>query len=134
MTRRRDYLPDVDGRVRVYDTRRPPARGRRRIVSPANKDRPNTVAPVAGATLLLDHVCVAIVDPSQFAFNLYSDLLISGQTDTSWPTDSSALRCRCRLARQEDARLLETWLILEISQPLPTLPLAREPSVPSSWN
>jgi len=82
-------LPALDEyEVRVYDTKR----GRRlvaavKIVSPANKDRPeHRRAFVAKcAALLQNHVCVAIVDlVTTRTSNLYRDLMeLLGQTDPS---------------------------------------------------
>lgn len=124
-------LPDVDEyEVRVYDTKR----GRRlvaavEIVSPSNKDRPeHRRAFVAKcATLLRDHVCVAIVDlVTTRNSNLYGELLeLLGHTDPSLgPEPSPVYAVACRWARNEDARVLETWAHpLALGGPLPTLPL-----------
>jgi len=124
-------LPYMDEyEVRIYDARR-----RRRlvaaveIVSPSNKDRPeHRRAFVAKcATLLRDHVCVAIVDlVTTRASNLYRDLMdLVGQTDPSLDDGPPPLYAvACRWARNEDAWLLETWAHpLELGRPLPTLPL-----------
>ena len=124
-------LPYMDEyEVRIYDAKR----GRRlvaavEIVSPSNKDRPeHRRAFVAKcATLLQDHVCVAIVDlVTTRASNLYRDLMdLVGQTDPSLADGPPPLYAvACRRARKEDAWLLETWAHpLEIGRPLPTLPL-----------
>jgi Protein of unknown function (DUF4058) len=123
--------PDMDEyEVRVYDIKR----GRRlvaavEIVSPANKDRPeHRRAFVAKcATLLRDHVCIALVDlvttrPS----NLYRDLLdFFDQADPSLADDPPSLYAvACRWSRKENTGLLETWAHpLALGRPLPTLPL-----------
>jgi hypothetical protein len=124
-------LPDVDEyEVRVYDTKA----GRRlvaavEIVSPANKDRPeHRRAFIAKcAALLLDNVCVAIVDlVTTRTANLYSDLIeLLGVADPSLPEEPPPLYAvACRWNRKGNAWLLETWLhLLEIGRPLPTLPL-----------
>ena len=124
-------LPDLDEyEVRVYDAKA----GRRlvaavEIVSPANKDRPeHRRAFVAKcAALLLDNVCVAIVDVvTTRTANLYSDLIeLLGVADPSLPEEPPPLYAvTCRWNRKEDAWLLETWShLLEIGRPLPTLPL-----------
>jgi hypothetical protein len=124
-------LPNVDEyEVRVYDTRS----GRRlvaavEIVSPSNKDRPeHRRAFVAKcATLIQNHVCVAIVDlVTTRSSNLYSDLLeLLGQTDPSLTKEPSPLyAASCRSVRTGDAWQLETWMYpLALGQPLPTLPL-----------
>jgi hypothetical protein len=133
-------LPDLDEyEVRVYDTRP----GRRlvaavELVSPANKDRPeHRRACVAKcAALLLDNVCVAIVDlVTTRTANLYSDLIdLLGVTDPSLPDEPTPLYAVARRwARTADASLLEAWSHpLEIGRPLPTLPLwlAETVSVP----
>ena len=124
-------LSDLDEyAVRVYDTKA----GRRlvaavELVSPANKDRPeHRRAFVAKcAALLLDNVCVAIVDVvTTRTANLYGDLVeFLGVADPSLPEEPTPLyAAACRRSRREEARLLETWShLLEIGRPLPTLPL-----------
>jgi hypothetical protein len=124
-------LPDQDEyEVRVYDTRR-----HRRlvaaveIVSPANKDRPDTrgvfVATCIG--LLRQHVSVAIVDlVTTRHFNLYSDLLeLLGQSDPSLAPKAPPLYASaCRWRRDAGSWRLETWAhTLGVGRPLPTLPL-----------
>ncbi|CAN5905577.1 hypothetical protein BH23PLA1_BH23PLA1_09750 [soil metagenome] len=116
--------------VRVYDTKS----GRRlvaavEIVSPSNKDWPeNRRAFVARcAALLLEHVCVAIVDlVTTRSFNLYGDLMeLLGPPDPTLAEGPPPLYAvACRWASKGDQRLLETWSHpLAIGQPLPTLPL-----------
>jgi hypothetical protein len=124
-------LPDVDEyEVRVYDAQR----GRRlvaaiEIVSPANKDRPeHRRAFVAKwAALLLDQVCIVIVDlVTTRTSNLYSDLMDHfGKTDPSLPNVPPPIYAvACRWIRNEVAWQFETWShSLAIGQPLPTLPL-----------
>ncbi len=124
-------LPDVDEyEVLVYDTRA----GRRlvaavEIVSPANKDRPeHRRAFVAKcATLILDNVCVAIVDlVTTRKANLYRDLIdLIGVADPALPDEPPPIyAAACRWNRREDGWLFETWShFLEIGRPLPTLPL-----------
>jgi hypothetical protein len=116
--------------VRVYDTES----GRRlvaavEIVSPSNKDRPETRRAFVAkcAALLLNNVCVAIVDlVTTRTANLYGDLLeLLGQTDPSLANGSSPIYAvSCRWARPADIWLLETWMHpLVLGRPLPTLPL-----------
>jgi hypothetical protein len=124
-------LPDLDEyEVRVYDTRR----GRRllaavEIVSPAHKDRPEQRRAFVTkcAALLLNRVCVAIVDlVTTRNFNLYSDLMeFFDRTDPSLADEPPSLYgVACRWVKREEAGLLETWSHpLAIGQPLPTLPL-----------
>jgi hypothetical protein len=126
-------LPDADEyEVRVYDT----VSGRRlvaavELVSPANKDRPeHRRAFVAKcATLLQNHVCVAIVDlVTTRSSNLYGELLeLFGQIDpdlTDIPPPLYAVSSRWALAPSVKNWLLETWLHpLSVGQSLPTLPL-----------
>jgi hypothetical protein len=124
-------LPDQDEyEVRVYDTRR-----HRRlvaaveIVSPANKDRPETrrVFVAKCAALLQQHVSVAIVDlVTTRQFNLYGDLLdLIGRADPSLAPEAPPLyAAACRWRRGADSWCLETWAHpLAVGQPLPTLPL-----------
>ncbi len=124
-------LPGQDEyEVRIYDTRR----GRRlvaavEIVSPSNKDRPeNRRAFVAKcATLLQEHVCVAIVDlVTSRSSNLYRDLLDHlGQADPSLTDEPPPIYAvACRWIRTGDIRRFESWAHpLALGQPLPTLPL-----------
>ena len=124
-------LPAMDEcAVRVYDTKS----GRRLvaavgIVSPANKDRPETRRAFVAkcAALLQSLVCVAIVDlVTTRTFNLYGDLMeLFGEIDPSLANGSPALYAvSCRWASSGDAWLLETWThSLALGRPLPTLPL-----------
>jgi hypothetical protein len=124
-------LPDYDEyEVRIYDANR-----RRRlvaaieIVSPANKDRPEsrTVFVAKCAALLQKGVAVSIVDiVSIRRFNLYVELLtMIGHSD---PTLSDppphVYAAACRWVRREKRAILEAWShAMEIGLPLPTLPL-----------
>jgi hypothetical protein len=123
--------PDVDEyEVRVYDL----ARGRRlvaavELVSPSNKDRPDTRRSFVAkcAALLQQQVSVAIVDVvTSRDFSLYAELLnFLGRADsslTSPPKKIYAVTCRGTLPRNR--WLLEAWhRPLSIGQPLPDLPL-----------
>lgn len=124
-------LPEQDEyEVRVYDTKR-----HRRlvaaveIVSPANKDRPETrrAFVVKCAALLQQHVSVAVVDlVTTRQFNLYGDLLdLIGQADPSLAPEAPPLyAAACRGARERDAWHFRAWTHpLAIGRPLPTLPL-----------
>jgi hypothetical protein len=125
-------LPDQDEyEVRVYDARH----GRRlvaaiEIVSPANKDRPESrrafVAKVAA--LLQRDVSVSLVDLVTIRqFNLYADLLeLIGRTDPVLGQEPTALysvtvRGRRRLRQRP---LLDAWFYpMNLGQALPTLPI-----------
>jgi hypothetical protein len=124
-------LPDQDAyEVRVYDTKR-----RRRlvaaveIVSPANKDRPESRRAFVTkcAALLQQRVSVAIVDLVTIRqFNLYGDLLDwIGQPDPALAPEAPPLyAAACRWTRRDDAWRFQTWADpLALGQPLPTLPL-----------
>jgi Protein of unknown function (DUF4058) len=125
-------LPDQDEyEVRVYDARH----GRRlvaaiEIVSPANKDRPESrrafVAKVA--TLLQRGVSVSIVDVVTIRhFNLYLDLLeLIGGSDPLLGTEPPALYAVTARGRKRagERTLLDTWFdLMAVGQPLPTLPI-----------
>lgn len=123
-------LADLDEyEVRVYDTRR----ARRlvaavEIVSPANKDRPESRKAFVAkcASLLQDRVCLAIVDVvTTRAANLYGELMDHfGQVDPSPAGSDPISAVACRMARVKDAWHLETWAHpLTIGGALPTLPL-----------
>jgi Protein of unknown function (DUF4058) len=99
------------------------------IVSPANKDRPDSrqifVAKCAG--LLQKAVCVSIVDLVTIRqFNLYSDLLaLIGRSDPTFsPTPPPIYAATCRMRAVDRKTRLESWShALAIGQPLPTLPI-----------
>src|SRR5262245_37120056 len=124
-------LPDVDEyEVQIYDM----SRGRRlvaaiELVSPANKERPETRRAFVTkcAALLQQQVSVMIVDVVTVReFNLYAELLtFLGRTDPSLPnppTSIYAVSCRGTIPRKRWQ--FEAWYRpLVIGQPLPALPL-----------
>ena len=124
-------LPDQYAyEVRVFDT----WRDRRlvaavEIVSPANKDRPDSRREFVTkcAALLQQRVSVAIVDlVTTRQFNLYGDLLaLIGQADPALAPEPPPLyAAACRWTRRDDAWHFESWTHpLALGQPLPTLPL-----------
>jgi hypothetical protein len=99
------------------------------IVSPANKDRPDSRQMFVAkcVTLLQKRVCVSIVDLVTIRHaNLYVDLMaLIGCSDPSFPTDPPsiyAVTCRKRTVSQRTR--LETWShVLAVGQPLPALPI-----------
>jgi len=99
------------------------------IVSPANKDRPETRQAFVTkcAALVQKRVCVSIVDLVTIRkFNLYCELLdLFGQTDPAFasaPPATYAVTCRDRHVRKR--RRFETWAYpLVVGQPLPVLPI-----------
>lgn len=124
-------IPDVDEyEVRVYDV----ARERRlvaavELVSPGNKDRPETRKAFVTkcAALLQEQVSVAIVDlVTTRDSNLYSALLeFIGQKDPSVaspPSNIYAVSCRWSMPRQR-RQYVAYHQPLVFGQPLPTLPL-----------
>jgi hypothetical protein len=125
-------LPEQDEyEVRVYDARH----GRRlvaaiEIVSPANKDRPESRRALVAklATLLQRDVCVSVVDVVTIRqFNLYAELLeLAGRADPmlgAEPTPLYAVTVRGR-KRIQQRPLLDTWFYpMTLGQPLPPLPL-----------
>jgi hypothetical protein len=124
-------LPNQDVyEVRIYDSRR----NRRlvaaiEIVSPSNKDRPETRGTfVSKVTALLKHdICVSIVDVvSTSDLNLYADLMsFLESTDPvlgDEPPPMYAVTVRMRYEGRR--RLMDNWYHpLAIGQPLPTLPI-----------
>ncbi|MCB9941196.1 MAG: DUF4058 family protein [Planctomycetaceae bacterium] len=99
------------------------------IVSPANKDRPETRQAFVTkcAALLQNGVCVSIVDlVTTRNFNLYCELLnVFCQSDPAFaeaPPATYAVTCRGRQDRQRPG--FETWAYpLVVGQPLPVLPV-----------
>ncbi|HSG70611.1 MAG TPA: DUF4058 family protein [Planctomycetaceae bacterium] len=124
-------LPNQDVyEVRIFDSRR----NRRlvaaiEIVSPSNKDRPETRGTFVSkvAALLKHDVCVSIVDVvSTSQFNLYAELMNFLESsdpalgDTSPPMYAVTVRMRYEGRR----RMLDTWYHpLSVGRPLPTLPI-----------
>ncbi len=116
--------------VRVYDVER-----ERRlvaaveIVSPANKDRPESRRAFVAKTvaLLQQGVCVSLVDLVTVRhFNLYADLLdLIDRRDPALgaePPATYAATCRGRTGERKP--LLDVWYApLIVGQPLPGLPL-----------
>jgi hypothetical protein len=99
------------------------------IVSPGNKDRPETRRGFVAkcAALLQAKVCVSIVDiVINWNFNLYADVLeMIDRTDPAFgpePAPAYALTCRGRKVGEKPR--LEIWVYpLAHSQALPTLPI-----------
>jgi hypothetical protein len=128
-------LPDQDEyEVRVYNTeheRRLVAAVE--IVSPANKDRPESrrLFVAKCAALLRQDVSVAIIDVVTIrAFNLYAELLeFIGQTDPALvpeppPLYAAACRWTSEAGSPRPRPRLQTWAYPPaVGQPLPTLPL-----------
>jgi hypothetical protein len=124
-------LPQQDVyEVRIYDSRR----NRRlvaaiEIVSPSNKDRPETRGTFVSkaAALLKQDVCVSIVDVVGTSdFNLYSELLsfmeCSDPALGDMPPPMYAVTLRLRYEGQR--RPMDNWYHpLAIGQPLPTVPV-----------
>jgi hypothetical protein len=117
--------------VRIYDVER----GRQlvaaiEIVSPSNKDRPDTRELFVGkvASLLQQGVCVSLVDlVSIRQANLYADLLrLLGRTDPALATQAPDLYAVTLRSRKPPNRrqLLDAWFYpMIVGQPLPTLPI-----------
>jgi hypothetical protein len=116
--------------VRVYDTEL----GQRlvaaiEIVSPANKDRPESRRAFVAkcAALLHEGVCVAIVDlVTTRTSNLYRELMeFLGRPDDSFPTGAPSLYAvAIRWSSRVDRGIFEAWVnSLAVARPLPTLPL-----------
>ena len=123
--------------VRIYDVER----GRQlvaaiEIVSPSNKDRPDTREVFIGkvVSLLQQGVCVSLVDlVSVRQANLYVDLLnLLGRADPSLGTTPPQLYAVTLRARKPPKRrqLLDAWFYpMIVGQPLPTLPIWLTPDL-----
>ncbi len=125
-------LPDQhEYEVLVYDQ----DRGRTlvavvEIVSPANKDRPESRRAFVAkcAALLQQQVCVSVVDlVTTRQFNLFADLLdLIGQKDLAFgPAPPPIYAVTCRGRRRVDRRpRIEIWAYpLAVGERLPTLPI-----------
>jgi Protein of unknown function (DUF4058) len=126
-----DLADQDEYEVRIYDTER-----QRRlvaaieIVSPSNKDRPETRDLFVGkvAALLQQDVCVSLVDlVSVRQANLYAELLARlGQSDPHLaPTPPQLYAVSLRARKPPRGRLLlDAWFYpMTFGQPLPTLPI-----------
>ncbi len=123
--------------VRIYDAER----GRRlvaavEIVSPSNKDRPDSRELFVGkvASLLQQDVCVSLVDPVSIRqANLHVDLLnLLGRADPALTTPAPhlyAVTLRFR-KRPKRGQWLDAWFYpMIVGQPLPALPIWLTPSL-----
>jgi hypothetical protein len=99
------------------------------IVSPANKDRPQTRAAFVSkcAALLQRKVCVSIVDLVTIKhFNLYCEVLdVFGQSDPAFaPERPSTYAVTCRSHKLGTESRFESWAYpMVIDKPLPILPI-----------
>ena len=108
------------------------------IVSPANKDRPDSrhLFVAKCANLLKKDVCVSVVDVvTTRRFNLYAELLtLLGRRDPAFhpdPLPTYAATCRKRVVGTKTR--LETWSFpLAVGQPLPKLPIWLADELPIS--
>jgi len=123
-------LPDYDEyEVRISARRRRHLVAAIKIVSPANKDRPEhrNVFVAKCAALLQKGVAVSIVDLVTVChFNLYTGLLtLIGHSDPTLGAEPPDLyAASCRWIKKGKRNLLECWShVLTLGQPLPTLPL-----------
>ena len=116
--------------VRIYDSKR----NRRlvaaiEIVSPSNKDRPDSRAGfVYKATdLLMQNVSVSIVDiVTSSSFSLYRELLQSADATENLPGQElpSIYAVTMRMRYHNRRRLMDSWHYpLSLGQALPTLPI-----------
>lgn len=99
------------------------------IVSPANKDRPESrqIFVAKCADLLQRGVCVSLVDVVTVRyFNLYTELLaLLGRSDPAMsPEPAPIYAATCRKRAVDRKTRLESWAApLAIGQPLPILPI-----------
>ncbi|MBX9626463.1 MAG: DUF4058 family protein [Gemmataceae bacterium] len=124
--------------VRIYDAER----GRTlvavvEIVSPSNKDRPDTRAQFVGKVigLLQQGVCVSLVDlVSVRSANLYAELLdLLGRADPQLaptPPPLYAITLRGRKPARRRRHRLDAWFYpMVVGEPLPTLPIWLTPDL-----
>lgn len=123
--------------IRIYDAER----GRHlvaaiEIVSPSNKDRPNTRGVFVGkvSALLQQGVCVSLVDlVTVRQANLYAELLtVLGRRDPALADPPPHLYAVTLRARETPKRrgLLDAWFYpMTVGEPLPTLPIWLTPDL-----
>jgi hypothetical protein len=98
------------------------------IVSPANKDRPESrhLFVARCFNLLRKNVCLSIIDlVTVRKFNLYVDLLeLLNRRDPAFSKAPPAYAATCRKRENGAQTKLETYAVpLAVGQPLPTLPV-----------
>ena len=132
-----DLLNQDEYEVRIYDVER----GRQlvaaiEIVSPSNKDRPDTRELFVGkvASLLQQGVCVSIVDlVTVRQANFYVEVLnLLGRTDPKLATTTPSLYAVTLRSRKppKRKRLLDAWFYpMVVGQALPTLPIWLTPDL-----
>lgn len=132
-----DLTDQDEYEVRIYDTER----GRQlvaaiEIVSPSNKDRPDTRDTFVGkvATLLQQGVCVSLVDlVSVRQANLYAELLTwLGRTDPRLAAPPPPLYAVTLRTRKPPKRRLwlDAWFYpMVVGEQLPTLPIWLTPDL-----
>jgi hypothetical protein len=115
--------------VRIYDTLRDRLLvAAVEIISPANKDRPESRSQFVAkcAALLRQHVSVVMVDlVTARHFNLYAELLeLIHEQDPALGDKPAIYGVSCRWRPRGVGHLLETWnRPFVIGQPLPEIPL-----------
>jgi hypothetical protein len=108
------------------------------IVSPSNKDRPETRAIFATkiAELLAHDVCVSIVDVvTNRHFNLYAEVMnfVRGDDPASGEEPSPIYAATLRIRRDGMRRMQDNWYHpLAIGGPLPVLPIWLNETLPIS--
>src|SRR5262249_1090399 len=125
-----DLTEQYEYEVLVYDqSRRRQLVAAVEIVSPANKDRPESRQAFVAkcAALLQKRVCVSIVDlVTTRRFNLYTDFLkLIDRSDPAFrPTPPPTYAVTCRGRKVGEKPRFETWAYpLVVGQKLPTLPI-----------
>ncbi len=126
-----DFMGADEYEVRVYDSDREQTLvAAIEIVSPSNKDRPDTRLQLISkvSALLREGVCVSIVDiVSERHANLYGEMLARlGHADPRLGAEPSALYAvtlRKRKPKKAPA-VMDAWYFpMAIGEPLPTIPL-----------
>jgi hypothetical protein len=126
--------------VRVYDGEREQTLvAAIEIVSPSNKDRPETRAQFVGkvAALLREGVCVSVVDiVSDHHFNLYVEVLAAlGHANPAVGTPPPSLYAATfrRRRRKQKLPLIDSWYFpMAVGEPLPTIPIWLSRDLPIS--
>ena len=116
--------------VRIYDSRRHwRLVAAIEIVSPSNKDRPETRTTFVSkvVSLLKQGICVSIVDVvTTYAFNLYAELLsFVDTTDPALGDEPGPIYAMtARMRPPGEHRLMDSWYHpLSLGEPLPKLPI-----------
>lgn len=123
-----DWIDQDTYEVEVFDTEEGRVVAAIELISPGNKDRPESRQAFVSkcSALLQNRIAVSIVDlVTVKQFNLYAELLVElgGKADASVAGEATYAASLLRRGRQKRGKLL-TWAYpMKVDHPLPTIPI-----------